>query len=221
MKRAPSLLQTLIGIALLAAAAVVWRYAKVGGGKAEVKEADPTAVRIDEHQRKRDTAALVKEASGDDVEAARLAIYALAGSGPESVPHIERAMQDQRPGVREAAAAALGRVAGRERSGLLAEVVRDDTAANVRATAASALGRMRAYNEMETLMDALEDDDKTVQRRAMAAINRITGVHFKFSVDDPEEKRKKAIAALRELWPTLKLNLERHYEKQNRRDRKP
>ncbi len=225
MTKVPLRLQTLIGIALLVAAAVVWRYAVAkGGGNAAVEvdpEEDPIAARIEGHRRSRDTAALAKEASGDDVEAARLALYALAGSGSAGVPHIERAMRDQRPQVREAAAAALGRAAGRERSALLAEVVRDDTVASVRATAASALGGMRAYNEMETLMEALEDEDTAVRRRANAAISRITGIQFKFRADGPQKDRDKAIATMWELWPTIKLNLERHYARQPDKGREP
>lgn len=218
------LLLVLIGIALPLAAAVVWRFATTGGGNAEVEaeaeaEVDPIAARIEQHRRNGDTAALARETSSADVKAVRLAMYALVDSGPAGLPHIERAIRDDRPQVREAAAAALGRAAGRDRSGLLAEVVSKDTAANVRATAASALGRMRAYNEMETLMVALEDSDVTVRRRANAAINRITGVHFKFRADDPKDKRSKAIATLRELWPIMKPNMERYYTRQRDKGR--
>lgn len=211
----------LIGIALFLVAAVVWRFATADGGDAKAEaEADPIAARIEGHRRNGDTAALAREASSADVKIVRLSMHALADSGPAGVPHIERAMRDDRPQVREAAAAALGRAAGRDRSGLLAEAVSKDTAANVRATAASALGRMRAYNEMETLMAALEDSDVTVRRRANAAINRITGVHFKFRADGSDEDRRKAIAMIRRLWPTMKPNVERYYARQRDKDRK-
>ena len=214
------LLLVLIGIALVLVPLVVWQFATAGGGNVEAEtETDPIAVRIEGHRRNGDTAALVREASSADVKVVRLAMYALADSGPVGVPHIERAIRDDRPQVREAAAAALGRAAGRDRSGLLAEVVSKDTAANVRATAASALGQMRAYNEMETLITALEDSDRMVRSRANAAINRITGVHFKFRADDPLKERNKAIAMIRRLWPTMKPNIERYYAKQDAKDR--
>jgi hypothetical protein len=80
---------------------------------------------------------------------------------------------------------------------------------------------MRAYKEMETLMEALGDEEAAVRRRAHAAISRITGVRFKFRADDPKEDRDEAIETMRELWPTIKLNLVRYYEKRQGEDEGP
>ena len=216
MLKVPLRLGALIALALLLVVGVVWRFSSAGGDA----EADPIAARIQRHRQNGDAAALAREASSADVKVARLAIHALAGSGPAGVPHIERAMRDKRPRVREAAAAALGRAAGRDRSAPLAEAAGKDPAANVRATAAAALGRMRAYNEMETLMAVLEDRDRAVRGRANAAICRITGVHFKFRAGDPPTKRREAIATIRELWRTMKPAVEQYYTSQRAGDRK-
>ena len=102
MLKIPLRLGVLIGFALLLVVVVVWQFSSAGGDA----EADPIAARVQRHRRNGDTDALAREASGADVKAARLAIHALAGSGSAGMPHVERAMRDHRPRVREAAAAA-------------------------------------------------------------------------------------------------------------------
>ncbi len=205
-------LWVLIGIALLLTAGVVLRFVLAGGDTAD--DSDPAAARIQRYQREGNIAALASECSSNDVEVARKAVTALGYSGPAAASHIERAMRDKRAGVREAAAAALGRAVGRDRTGRLAEAASRDKSANVRATAVTALGRVLAYNEMETLIAALGDEDVTVRHRANEAITRITGLRFKFRANDPAKKRREVIRTIRKAWPKMKAWVSYYHESQ-------
>ena len=210
--------RVLIGVALVLAAVLGWRLLSGGEG---LSDPDANVVRIERLKRKGDVAALAREASGSNVKVARLAVEALGHLGTKATPHIESAMQDSRPEIREKAALALGRAAGVEHSAPLAKAAGSDPSARVRASAVTALGRMHAYTEMQTLLAALEDEDVDVRRRANAAIRRVLGVSFGFRANDPPEKRRRAIATIRRQWPQLKRYADSYYKSRRFKEKQP
>lgn len=177
---------------------------------------DPRAARIEQYRREGNIIALSGELDNADVETARRAVQALGHLGQEAVKHVERAIGDPRPEVREAAAAALGRLGDQNSAPLLAETVRNDKSANVRAAAASALGRMYAYEQMEALLDAMVDSNTTVRRRAYAAWYRIAGVGREFHADDLQSCRRVA-EELRDLWPVIKPRVVQYRERKRKK----
>lgn len=202
-------LVVLIIIAAVLLAGVIWTFAR----RDNPLPRDPGAARIEQYRREGNISALAAELDNADVRTARKAVQALGHLGKEAVKHVERAIGDLRPQVREAAAAALGRLNDLNSAPLLAETVRSDKSANVRASAASALGRMYAHEQMEALLDAMGDSNTTVRRRAYAAYYRITGVGRDFDADDPLPKRRRALQDLREFWPTIKPYIIRYYQR--------
>ena len=208
----PGRLGVLIAIAALLLAGVVWTFARRGDSLPR----DPRAARIERYRREGNISALSGELDNADVEMARRAVQALGHLAKDAVKHVERALRDRRPRVREAAAAELGRLGDLNSAPLLAETVRNDKSANVRASAASALGRMYAHEQMEALLDAMGDSNTTVRRRAYAAYYRITGVGRDFRADDPLTKRRRAVQNLREFWPTIKPYIIRYYQRKRK-----
>ncbi len=178
---------------------------------------DPRAALIEQYKRERNISALSGELNNEDVEVARWAVQALGHLGQEAVKHVERAIGDPRPQLREAAAAELGRLGDQNSAPLLAETTRNDKSANVRAAAASALGRMYAHEQAEALLDAMEDSDTTVRRRAYKAFYRIVGVGRRdFRADDLQSCRR-AAEQLRELWPSLRPRVVKYWEEKRKK----
>ena len=210
-------LKVLVAVAVVLAAAVVWRMTTGSGDGASAL--DPDAARIEELRQKGDTAALAKQAESPNVRVACLAVTAMGRVGADARPHVEKALQDARPQVRQKAAAAFASVGDRRKSAPVAELARADESPEVRASAVRALGTMFAYTEMETLLDALEDDDVGVRRRANAAIRRILNITFGFKATDPPAKRREAVAEMRLMWVNEKPYTERYYNSPRFRDR--
>lgn len=188
---------------------VVWKY--TWRDRDDPLPRDPRTARIEQYRREGNISTLVGELDNADVETARRAVQALGHLGQEAVKHVERAIGDPRPLVREAAAAELGRLNDQNSAPLLAETARNDESANVRGSAASALGRMYAYEQMEALLDAMGDSNTTVRRRAYAAWYRITGVGREFHADDLQSCRRVA-EELRKLWPVIRPRIIQYYE---------
>jgi len=93
----------------------------------------------------KDVDGLAKQARSQNQRAAEMAVLAMGKVGKAARAHIERAMTDTRPGVREKAATAFSQVAVRHEAGKLAEIVKTDKSANVRAAAVSGLRKMQAF----------------------------------------------------------------------------
>jgi len=201
-------LAVLIAFAALLLGGVVWTFARPDDSLPR----DPRAARIERYRREGNVGALAREVGDADVETARWAVQALGHLGKNAVKHVERALRDPRPRVREAAAAALGRLNDLSSAALLAETARNDKPANVRASAVSALGRMYAHEQMEALFDGMEDRSLTVRRRAYAAYYRITGVGLNFRADGPLPERRRAVEKLRDLWPRIKPRVIQYYQ---------
>lgn len=212
MTRIPGRLAVLIAIAALLLAGVVWTLA----GRDDSLPRDPRAARIEQYRRDGNVGALATELGEADVKTARRAVQALGHLGKDAVKHVERAIRDPRPRVREVAAAALGRLSDQNSAALLAETARNDKSANVRASAVSALGRMCAHEQMEALFDGMEDRSLTVRRRAYAAYYRISGVGLNFRADDPLPERRRAVEKLRDLWPRIKPRVIQYYQRKRK-----
>ena len=214
MTRIPGRLAVLIAFAALLLGGVVWTFARPDDSLPR----DPRAARIERYRREGNVDALAREVGNADVETARWAVQALGHLGKDAVKHVEQALRDPRPQVREAAAVALGRLSDLSSAALLAEVVRNDKSANVRASAVSALGRMYAHEQMEALFDGMEDRSSlTVRRRAYAAYYRITGVGVNFRAEDPLPERRQAVEKLRDLWPRIKPRVIQYYQRKRKK----
>lgn len=166
---------------------------------------DPERTRIQRFREKGDAKALAQETENERPEVAASAIEALGSLGAKGLPYVEKALQDKRPRVREAAAVAYARAATKDQPALsgLATVARSDPSPDVRAAAVTGLGQAHAVDEMETLLSALEDEDRTVRVRAAAAVARIIGRRYETYVDGTPQQRHEAVGLLRAVWPNL------------------
>jgi len=207
----------LIGVAAILAAVVLWRL--VWGGSGRGGEVDQAVRRITKLADKGDTDGLAREAAGSNEEVACIAVRAMGRVGPRAIPNIERALQDERPRVRETAATAVSRAGDEKHTPVLAAVAAKDKSPHVRAAAVRSLGHMRAYNEMETLLTALADKDEIVRRRANAAIEKIigAGVSFNATVPPEEPKQKQAVDELRAMWRKMKDKTETFYKRRRQK----
>jgi HEAT repeat protein len=121
---------------------------------------------------------IFQEAARDSEAGVRAAaIMALGQLLPAEEPATEvilllqRAVKDEHPLVRRAAAWALGRVRDPRATRALQEAARDRDAA-VRATAVEALGEQPDAAALATLLERLHDKDAFVRRQAARAIGR-------------------------------------------------
>jgi HEAT repeat protein len=201
-------LRLLICIAGLLAGAVIGRMLLTGDESLE--GLSPDEARIERLRRRGDVAALAEEVGSHQPKVAVLAVRALASLAPGSLPHLETAMEQPRPEVREAAAISLAQAGGRGKGALLAEATNDESA-KVRAAAVTGLGQVRAFDQMPALLAALEDDSLGVRRRAAEAITRITGIDFNFRADAPLDQRQRAAAQFRTLWELVKEDIRKRY----------
>ena len=165
---------------------------------------DPDIAPIRRYRERGDTEALARETENKKAKVAASAVEALGTLGSKALPHVQKALQDERPEVREAAAVAYARAAGRNVPvGSLAATARSDPSPDVRAAAVTGLGQVRAIDEIETLLAALEDEDRTVRLRASVAVARIIGRRYETYIDGTPEERHQAVNQLRAVWPTL------------------
>ena len=178
---------------------------------------DSDAARIEKIRQSGDVEALAVEVQGGSADTARLAVRAMASLGPTALPHVERALEDSRPEVREEAAVAYSRVAVGAPMQRLAAVARKDPSDSVRAAAVTGLGNARALDEMEALLAAAEDPDAMVRERATTAIARIIGRRYELYVDGTPEERHAAVGKLREQWPQLERDTRAYYESLRRK----
>ncbi len=191
----------LLGAAGVVAIALIVRWAM--RSDSDLAGLSPEAARIERLRRRGDLDALSAETRNPDTGTAVLAAQALARMGPSAAGHVEAALADARPRVREAAAIALGRVAGRRKAGRLAQLLREDDSANVRAAAARALNEARAYEEMDALLQGMSDDSPLVRRWSGQAVEQITGMSFGYDPEAPAPQRQRAITQVRDLWPSM------------------
>ena len=205
----PVRFRILIAIAAVLAVVVGWRLVSGGGDRPNL---EPDEARIDKLRREGDVEALAAEISGPNEGAARRAVAAMGTIGARAVTHIERAMQDPRPKVRQKAALAYTRAAESKQAAPLAKAARDDESPGVRAAAVTGIGRLCAYEEMETLLAAMDDPDLMVRRRAADAVAHIIGRRYRYNATDSSEKRRPAIAVIRGMWAKDKKMIARYHD---------
>ena len=145
-----------------------------------------------------DDAALAKAAEAarhEDVVTAREAVRAVGRmSGDRGGPVLAGvATSDQRPEVRREAAVQLGRHRSPTRIETLRRIVVSDADPLVRAEAAAALGRIGQPPDAHILVDLLDkpDEDLVVQKAAVTAVERLTGLRFGYDFAAPEQERQK------------------------------
>jgi HEAT repeat protein len=193
----------LLAVAVIVAIGLAWHFRRAG--------AQSDTARIDRYRERGDVEALAREVSNQKADTAAYAAKAMGTLGRPAAEHLERALGDPRVAVRESAALALGLAAEEGHTAALADAARHDGSATVRAAAVTALGRRRAVDEMEALLAALEDPNRTVRRRAAAAVTRILGRRYEVYVDGPEARRRDAVARLREAWPAMEARTRDYY----------
>jgi HEAT repeat protein len=197
--------KALLAVTFLLAAVVAARWlAPSRGSAAASASTDPRLSQVDRLAADGDWSALAGRAASVDEAVAIAAVRALGRGGRGSVAYAERALSDARPSVRCAAAVALAQAGTRQQADAVAGVLDRDTDPTVRGAAATALGRLRAFDHMEHLFAAMDDPDATVRARAARAVERITGIRFRFDPLGPRAQRLKAIEAHRRDWQQLK-----------------
>ena len=160
----------------------------------------PQQARIEKLRRAGNVDALAEELTGSDPAGAVLAAEALGSLGTEATSHLEPAMKDPRPEVREVVALALARAGGPGAIPILSPAVRTDTSPPVRAAAVTALGKLGDPDAMGILLDALGDSNAGVRGRAAEAVSTISGIEFGFRPNDPPARRQQAQRQIRMLW---------------------
>ncbi|MFP4053204.1 MAG: HEAT repeat domain-containing protein [Phycisphaerae bacterium] len=111
---------------------------------------------------------------------------------------IVKATRDQRPQVREAAAAAMPSLKEKADRPVLRNMItnrREES--TIRAAAASSLGKLQDWDSIPTLIDALSDPNPLVRGRAHASLVKITGRNYGFKANAPLSERNRVIARLR------------------------
>ena len=205
----------LIGVTVILAVVVVWRW--VGASAGDSGDGDAVVFRrIEKLANNDDQTAMVKEARSKNVKTACRVVRAMGRVGRKAVAPIRVAMKDKRPEVREVAVIAISKAGDEEDAPALSTAVIEDESPVVRAAAALTLGRMRAYPQVPTLLKAMDDDDENVRRRANAAIVKIIGASVSFNAAAAPEKRRRDIASLRTLWNTMKDKTETFYQSRKR-----
>lgn len=198
-------IKILIAIAALLALAVGARLIFPGSELAD--QQDPVVKKVGELAAAKDVAGLAEQVSGKNGRAAEMAVLAMGKLGKAARSHIERAMTDSRPGVREKAATAFSQVAVRQDADKLAEMVQTDKSADVRAAAVSGLRRMQAFQEMEAVLRAMEDPDPIVRRRASQAATKFAGVTVQYDPEGTPEQYRQGARRMREYWEREKTGL--------------
>lgn len=204
-------IKILIGIAALLALAAGVRLVFPGSEPNDQK--DPVVKKVSELAAAKDVAGLAEQLSSPNERAAEMAVLAMGKVGKAARSHIERAMTDSRPGVREKAATAFSQVAVRQEAVKLAEMIQTDESANVRAAAVSGLRRMQAFQEMEAILRAMEDDpDPIVRRRASLAATKFAGVTVQYDPEGTPEQRSQGARRMREYWERERVGLTRYWK---------
>jgi len=151
--------------------------------------------------------ALIRACADPDERVAVRAIAAVKRRGRrKDVPHLRRAVRDDRPKVRASAVTALGQFPLRNDvdANLLISRLNDPYEyPEVRGAAARSLGRMHIWGAMAHLVDALEDSDAYVRGQAGAAVRRILGRDYGFRANASSGRRREVIARIRAQWPTF------------------
>lgn len=182
---------------------------------------DPNAelARIDKAQAKHDVSTLKSSAQSQDPVVAARAVQALgAVGGPEARDVVRRSLEDPRWEVRQASAAAWGRVTdrnNRQESASLSGLIQKDPSPEVRRAAVSSADGLKALDSVPALIAALNDPDRSVRDSAMYSLDHILGVlvSHMYSPDDPPAKRQAAMAKVSAMFndPNIKERLTRFY----------
>jgi HEAT repeat protein len=120
---------------------------------------------------------------------------------PETLAH--RALSAPTEREQEEAAVALSNLncSGLEKH--LRSVLEQSQTPGVRAACIQGLRIREDYGSVEMLFEALEDPSPLVQGRAAAALTHLLGRDHFFRPNDPPERRKMVIAAMRVSWEQL------------------
>ena len=198
----PNRLLVLIGIGLLLLAFLAGRWLIFGDDNGEAE--DPQLAQIRQFQESGDVEGLAERVGRGDALVAGRAVEALGRVGSRSLRHIEAAMHDPRPRVREKAATAFARVARYDNARSLARMATKDESPNVRAAAVSGLGKLAAFDEMDTILAAMSDPDLAVRRRAGRAARKIACAEVGYDPEAPPAERRVAIERMRSVWKAEK-----------------
>jgi HEAT repeat protein len=191
----PRRLLVLIGVGLVMLAFLLGRWLFFGD-----EAGDSELAGIRQLQEAGDVEALAERVRRADAPVAGRAVEALGRVGSQSLGHIEAAMRDPRPLVREKAATAFARVARYDNARSLARMAAKDESANVRAAAVSGLGKLAAFDEMDTILAAMNDPDLAVRRRAARAARKIACAEVGYDPEAPLAERRVAIERMRGVW---------------------
>ena len=137
---------------------------------------------------------------------ARTAVWALGQmKSPRATKKLEDVAKRHPEGeIRFEAVTALSFKTPDEARPVLRQVVERDPDPNVRGAAAAAFGQVGTLDDVEFLSKALAGDESVVvQSRAVAAVERLVGVRFRFDPTAPAEVRREVINRLRHYAPLI------------------
>ena len=196
-----SLALVLVAVLIGLATALAYLLRDNPAAKARSDNAEVRLAAIDELARSnsRSAAAAIAPLTGDgDARVACRALTAISKfKRPEDASRVRAAAEDPRPEVREAAVAASGAFKPAVDPAFLADIVRKDKSPAVRLAAIRALGALRAREGLLALLDAMEDPSPEIRSAAGVALRKCVLVDYGFRANDPEDKRRAAVANAR------------------------
>jgi HEAT repeat protein len=158
----------------------------------------PQITRIEKLEKAKDIPALKAAVLDPDEQVAQRAVVAIGNiAGPGGAAHLQPALADKRPLIRQTAVAQLGHLGDRDNVEDITAVLHRDAAPEVRAAAAQALGELRSWKALPSVIDALNDPDRFVRRSADHAVGQIFGLKFRFDPDASPGERQAMIAQIR------------------------
>jgi len=155
-------------------------------------------------------------ANAPDRMTARTAVWALGQmKSPRATKKLEEVAKHHPEGeIRFEAVTSLSFKTPDEARPVLKQVVECDPDPDVRGAAAAAFGQVGTLDDVDFLAKALAGDESVVvQSRAVAAVERLVGVHFQFDPTAPAEVRREVINRVRQYAPLI---AEKHKRKVTR-----
>lgn len=166
-------------------------------------------------------AAALEQLAGDDEPlAAARAIHVMGRCERRSRYReiVEGALDDERPGVRAAAVAAITYYDSPAALRGLREAM-DDESEEVRLAAVRGLGRLDTWEAFGPMLDAMEDDSRRVRASAGAGVMDLAGRKYDFDASAPAYRRRRVVEQIRGDEPTLRQAYELY--QQRRKDQEP
>lgn len=139
---------------------------------------NPTGLSPEEQQRVIPTLTDIAQNSNNSILRAEATLALAEFSTPQTIPTLQRAIDDADADVRVAACKAWGRRGGPEALDALTRTVTDDSDLDVRLAATTELAKFKDQNSVQALSVALNAKDPALQHRAVQSLKSVTGQDY-------------------------------------------